>query len=74
MSDISREELLDWEVDFGEHHGKKLKDVPISYCKWLIEEGVGKDRPVLREALERFEEDIMDADNWFIPPTLGEAV
>lgn len=48
-------------LDFGQHYGERLPDVPRSYVRWLIKEGAHGHRPDLAAALR--EEGMLPADS-----------
>lgn len=53
---------------FGQHHGKQIGDVPLSYLVWLDEEGRGFQAALHRylasERIQRQIEDLDGGDEW----------
>ena len=47
---------LEYRINYGKHAGTAIKDLPLSYCKWLLDEEVAKGE--LKRILEIISDEI----------------
>ena len=65
---MTEEEMLGFELTFGEHKGKEVGDVPCDYLVWLVKNNAAAG--TLQTILDHFEEELEESTAYFTPPTL----